>query len=1088
METLETRMMLTISATGATALPSAVEGQSTNVGYLDAVNNGPIQINQNQAWTVDHVRTPANTLTVNGTLNISPAPGAFDASHLSVVHDLVLGTGATLDLANNVMIIRPGINASDGEVQAEFQKISGYVASGANSPAGGGTPTWTGSGIVSSTAQSDSSHLGVGVILNRDDLNNVIWQTFAGLTLNTKDIIVAFTRRGDAILHLGNNNQAVDFSDFVILSNHFGQTGTTWQQGNFNYDGQTDFADFVILSNNFGQQVVRSDLADTSFPPKYLANFTDDSGAAIGAFTAIINWNDMSQSQGMIVPDGQGGYNVLANHTYLTPGLNSVGVQINNTSNATSATVNDAFTITDAPITASAVPISTSNAGTTVNNAVLATFNDANQYATLSDFTTLVNWGDDSGNQTASVQVNPQGGFEVIGSHNYSTSATYLVTVGLNDQDGSSSATAHSTVNPGPAPVITTWTVTRPLHNSIALVWTAPTLAAGIDHYEIDRQSGGQSAPSFYATVTGNTYTDTNILLDLSYSYTVQAFSADGTSSKISATRTVFSYPAVPTDVHAVFVPNAGIVPDGGIKPRGAIVLTWDPRGDSSSDSFQILRSDSSGTESLLDSVAGRTYTDDGSIAPLANGTTYYYTVATWWRGHTSPSSFEVSATYYDPTLQVNDGVVFASAPASLTTNYSNNSSATVTFNWQWQDSSNLFNIEQSPDGVNNWTPVPWLSNSAPTAATFQSTDGTVSATNNGQTNTETLTASGLTQANYYRVQAVSNTGNASSWSNASLPPYGVPFQFNANIQNGTNPSVQLNWADDPSAMFYRIFRRNAGTTSWGTPVGLVVGTASSWLDPSTDTGTTYDYFIYKYISDSIGQVYPTGGGVYGVTPVNLSVSNLSTTESGFAGTVGTFSINPALSTAGYTATINWGDGGASTVTPTTDGNGNYTIAGTHAYSAGSVPFSVTITEASNVNAVANATAIISDAPLSIAAASPSQASLTVNKAYSNLIVADFTDPDPNADASLYTATIASAGGQGGWSNIQIVPDGSGGFYVEGNATFTALGSFNTTVSITDNYGGSVLAPNTTFNVFAAAAPNISLTARGVTPHFRHAA
>ncbi|MDP9173848.1 MAG: hypothetical protein M3O30_08285 [Planctomycetota bacterium] len=92
------------------------------------------------------------------------------------------------------------------------------------------------------------------------------------------------------------------------------------------------------------------------------------------------------------------------------------------------------------------------------------------------------------------------------------------------------------------------------------------------------------------------------------------------------------------------------------------------------------------------------------------------------------------------PTLPVNDGVVFASAPAGLTTNYSNDSSATVTFNWQWQDSSNLFNIEQSPDGVNNWTPVPWLSNSAPTAATFQSTDGTVSATNNGQTNTETLT------------------------------------------------------------------------------------------------------------------------------------------------------------------------------------------------------------------------------------------------------------------------------------------------------------------------------------------------------------
>ena len=50
----------------------------------------------------------------------------------------------------------------------------------------------------------------------------------------------------------GDLNGLVNFNDFVLITNNFSNSGTDWNQGNFNLDGLTNFHDFVILTNHFG--------------------------------------------------------------------------------------------------------------------------------------------------------------------------------------------------------------------------------------------------------------------------------------------------------------------------------------------------------------------------------------------------------------------------------------------------------------------------------------------------------------------------------------------------------------------------------------------------------------------------------------------------------------------------------------------------------------------------------------------------------------------------------------------------------------------------------------------------------------------
>jgi cyclophilin family peptidyl-prolyl cis-trans isomerase len=183
---------------------------------------------------------------------------------------------------------------------------------------------------------------------------------------------------------------------------------------------------------------------------------------------------------------------------------------------------------------------------------------------------------------------------------------------------------------------------------------------------------------------------------------------------------------------------------------------------------------------------------------------------------------------------------------------------------------------------------------------------------------------------------------------------------------------------------------------------------------------------------------------------------------------------------ADFQATINWGDG---TALDTTSGTitagsaaGQFNVAGTHTYKMpGKYNVLVTVTDVhkssaggDNGGAMSQATtpATVADANLT---ATRQTVSATAGTALNNVVVATFTDADPNAQATNFTATI-DWGDNTPTSTGTVAVASGGGFQVTGTHTYATTGTFAPAVTIVDN---NPAGPNAT----AATATTRTLTA-----------
>jgi regulation of enolase protein 1 (concanavalin A-like superfamily) len=183
-----------------------------------------------------------------------PAIYAVDASpsdHWVLVLDslTIVGPYSQLDLGDADMIIR---NDNLATAEQTLATVTGYIKSGYGL---GGAANWTYGGLVSGLAAANPT-MALGIMLNRNAQGQAIYTTWDGQPVNATDVLVKYTRFGDA-----NLDGTVNGADAALLASGM-KTGTTgWYNGDFNYDGVVNGADVALLDASEASEATQATAA-----------------------------------------------------------------------------------------------------------------------------------------------------------------------------------------------------------------------------------------------------------------------------------------------------------------------------------------------------------------------------------------------------------------------------------------------------------------------------------------------------------------------------------------------------------------------------------------------------------------------------------------------------------------------------------------------------------------------------------------------------------------------------------------------------------------------------------------------------------
>jgi fibronectin-binding autotransporter adhesin len=208
---------------------TTITGGVLTIGSAGALPAGGTVVN-NGTFNVLADTTSGN-ISGNGTLIVGNGATLKIAANTGTSTQISIAIAGTLDLTNNTLHIDYGFAKND-----PISSIISYLTSGYNSG------TWNGVGINSSAVVSlNAGQSALIYSVGYADGDDGITEVLPG------EIVIMPTLAGDAKMQ-GN----IVFGDFQLLSQYFGQSGTTWDEGNFTYGSSTNFGDFQLLSQNFG--------------------------------------------------------------------------------------------------------------------------------------------------------------------------------------------------------------------------------------------------------------------------------------------------------------------------------------------------------------------------------------------------------------------------------------------------------------------------------------------------------------------------------------------------------------------------------------------------------------------------------------------------------------------------------------------------------------------------------------------------------------------------------------------------------------------------------------------------------------------
>ena len=169
------------------------------------------------------------TITHGGRVNLFA-----DGSHVLRVTALGMDETATLDLADNHLVVDPGPAES-----ASLDAITMLIRNARN----GGS--WNQPGIG---ASAGGGRMGLALMSNDDGSGNAIMTSFMGEAVDVNSILVRFTYVGDADL-----SGAIDGDDYFLLDRAYLQQAqpASYRTGDFDYDQDIDGSDYFQIDASF---------------------------------------------------------------------------------------------------------------------------------------------------------------------------------------------------------------------------------------------------------------------------------------------------------------------------------------------------------------------------------------------------------------------------------------------------------------------------------------------------------------------------------------------------------------------------------------------------------------------------------------------------------------------------------------------------------------------------------------------------------------------------------------------------------------------------------------------------------------------
>jgi probable HAF family extracellular repeat protein len=176
-----------------------------------------------------------STLTISGTSRVNFQQ---DGDHFIRVSNFTVANGATLDLADNDLIIETATP------DATLTMVNGLIRSARN-----GETRWGGTGITSSAAAA-SAITGLGAVINNNGTGTPLRTTLSGETLTTNMVLVVYTYEGDLDV-----DGTIDADDYALIDSGYAQKSSGYYWGDINYSGGApDADDYFYIDRAYFEQ------------------------------------------------------------------------------------------------------------------------------------------------------------------------------------------------------------------------------------------------------------------------------------------------------------------------------------------------------------------------------------------------------------------------------------------------------------------------------------------------------------------------------------------------------------------------------------------------------------------------------------------------------------------------------------------------------------------------------------------------------------------------------------------------------------------------------------------------------------------